>query len=107
MLRTVSAALLIAFRMASSTLVWLLPTISLSRYTWSLAVTSWSSAAGVAAVRPEPGTDDTGQEREPTRGLEPRTARLQVECATNCATPADVRDTSRTQDRDSSRDVVR
>src|SRR3954449_6271397 len=38
MLRTVWAALLIAVRMASSTLVWLLPTISLSRYTWSLTV---------------------------------------------------------------------
>src|SRR3954471_1589454 len=44
--------------------------------------------ASVAAVGPEPGTDDAGQEREPTRGLEPRTARLQVECATSCATPA-------------------
>src|SRR3954454_1127794 len=36
MLRTVWEALPIAFRMASSTLVWLLPTISLNRYTWSL-----------------------------------------------------------------------
>src|SRR5262249_12593747 len=29
---------------------------------------------------------------EPTPGLEPGTARLQVECATNCATPATCRD---------------
>ena len=36
---------------------------------------------------------------EPTRGLEPRTARLQVECATNCATPAGHGNTSRHQDR--------
>src|SRR4051812_14647197 len=36
MLRTVSLALRMAVRMASSMLVVLLPTISLSRYTWSL-----------------------------------------------------------------------
>src|SRR5215467_15637291 len=35
---------------------------------------------------------------EPTPGLEPGTARLQVECATNCATPAACRD-DRTPDR--------
>src|SRR3712207_1169616 len=34
MFRTVSAALVMPVRTASSTLVWLLPTISLSRYTW-------------------------------------------------------------------------
>src|SRR4051794_40156746 len=38
MLRTVSDALLIAVRIASSTLVELLPTISLNRYTWSLTL---------------------------------------------------------------------
>src|SRR3954468_11012198 len=38
MFRTVCAALPIALRIASSTLTGLLPTISLSRYTWSLTV---------------------------------------------------------------------
>src|SRR4051812_28638530 len=38
MLRTVCEAFAMALRMASSTLVGLLPTISLSRYTWSLTV---------------------------------------------------------------------
>src|SRR3954447_22959732 len=43
MFRTVSAALRIALRIASSMLVWLLPTISLNRYTWSLtAAPDWA-----------------------------------------------------------------
>ncbi len=29
--------------------------------------------------------------KEPARGLEPLTSRLQVRCATNCATPAEMR----------------
>jgi hypothetical protein len=40
MLRTVSDALRTAVRMASSTLVWLLPTTSVSRYTWLLIAAS-------------------------------------------------------------------
>src|SRR3954464_11606152 len=41
---------------------------------------------------------------EPTRGLEPLTARLQVECATNCATPAGHGNKSRDKHRDNARD---
>ncbi len=37
---------------------------------------------------------------EPTRGLEPLTARLQVGCATNCATSAGHGNKSRDKDRD-------
>src|SRR3954463_9266 len=37
---------------------------------------------------------------EPTGGLEPPTARLQVGCATNCATPAGHGNKSRDKDRD-------
>jgi hypothetical protein len=41
---------------------------------------------------------------EPTRGLEPLTARLQVGCATNCATSAGHENKSRDKDRDHARD---
>src|SRR4051812_47868083 len=62
MLRTVCAAFPMAVRIASSTLVELLPTISLSRYTWSLTVPPgpplgprpWHDSARCAAVRRTP-----------------------------------------------------
>src|SRR4051794_3493450 len=58
MLRTVWDALAIAFRMASSTPVGLLPTISLNRYTWSLtARLPTCPPPAVAAAQPQPGTD--------------------------------------------------
>src|SRR4051812_43884217 len=41
---------------------------------------------------------------EPTGGLEPPTARLQVGCATSCATPAGHGNKSRDKDRDNARD---
>src|SRR4051794_8703837 len=52
MFRTVCAALPIALRIASSTLTGLLPTISLSRYTWSLTV----PPPRTQVVGPDPGT---------------------------------------------------
>src|SRR4051794_39239419 len=51
MLRTVCVAFAMALRMASSTLVGLLPTISLSRYTWSLTVRPPSGRRTAAHLR--------------------------------------------------------
>src|SRR5688572_13750394 len=83
MFRTVWAALAIAVRMASSTLVGLLPTISLNLYTWSLtgpprrrSAEPWHgrrsavtySGAATYVVPAAPNTSDNG--RQPTRFLE-------------------------------------
>src|SRR3712207_2288384 len=61
----------------------------------------------VLAVR-LPAATIAGAERralcEPTGGLEPPTARLQVGCATSCATPAGHGNKSRDKDRDNARD---
>src|SRR4051812_45604857 len=55
MLRTVCAALRTAVRIASATLVSLLPTTSVSRYTWSLTMPppAGVEASTVAESRPE------------------------------------------------------
>src|SRR3712207_2179683 len=67
MCRTVCAALRIAVRMASSTLVWLLPTISLSRYTWSDTAASWARLPG-AVVSPPAGRHASGAGPGPATG---------------------------------------
>src|SRR3954471_18719278 len=52
-------------------------------------------------VKDQPSSPPPG---EPTRGLEPLTARLQVGSATNCATSAGHENKSRDKDRDHARD---
>src|SRR3954447_11245498 len=84
MLRTVCEALRTAVRMASSTLVVELPTISLSRYTWSVtdALLAGGCPGGSGHRRP------WHAGRRPARGVEPHvriertTFRLQGECST-------------------------
>src|SRR4051812_36002299 len=78
MLRTVCAALPMAVRIASSTLVELLPTISLSRYTWSLTVPPrppsgprpWHDATCRAAVRRTPQVGDRPHDVRSSGGRE-------------------------------------
>src|SRR3954471_25036316 len=69
MCRTVCAALRIAVRMASSTLVWLLPTISLSRYTWSDTAASRGSAPGAVVSPPAERYANGGPPTPPRDGL--------------------------------------
>jgi hypothetical protein len=56
-----------------------------------------SSISRSRSVKDEPSSHTS---TEPTRGLEPLTARLQVGCATNCATSAVPGNKSRNKDRD-------
>src|SRR4051812_1639258 len=85
MLRTVCEALRTAVRMASSTLVGELPTISLSRYTWSLTVGLLGSGCrGMAAVGSTLARRRAAREGgvEPHVRIERTTFRLQGECST-------------------------
>ena len=67
-------------------LVVLLPTISLSRYTWSLTTVSSLRAAGARRTAHDPGTGSRrppGEHREPRVRIERTTFRLQGGCSTN------------------------
>src|SRR3954453_12965816 len=84
MLRTVWDALRTAVRIASSTLVVELPTISLSRYTWSLTagLLGFGCRKGSGSLRPWHGGSRPASGMEPHVRIERTTFRLQGECST-------------------------